>query len=81
MNWKKLLVIAIAVAGFAFVAPSRSDAGIAVGIGLGFPGVYAYPAYYPYAYPYYQPVVYVGPAWYWWHGHRVYYPRHHHYWR
>jgi hypothetical protein len=57
---KKLLLIALAISGLAFVPGQRSDAQITVGlpgvggIGLGFPGgYYAYPTrynYYPYGY-------------------------------
>lgn len=51
MNWKKLLLIAAAIGAFALASAPKSDAGVRVGIGIGFP--VAYPAYgYPY-YPYY----------------------------
>jgi hypothetical protein len=81
MNWKRFLLIGIAVAGFALIAPTRSDAGVSIGIGVGLPGFYGYgyPAYSygsydPYYYrPYYRPVVYVSPGFYWHNGHRVYY--------
>jgi hypothetical protein len=82
MNWKKLLLVAIVAGGFAFATVPRSNAGVAIGIGLGFPGVYPYPYYgYPYAYPYpyygyYGPSVYAGPSFYWSHGHRVYFRNH-----
>jgi hypothetical protein len=86
MNWKKLLLVAIVAGGFAFGAVPRSNAGVAIGIGLGFPVVYPYPYYgypYPYPYPYYGyyggyygPSVYVGPSFYWYHGHRVYFRNH-----
>jgi len=82
MNWKKLLLIALVASGFAFASAPRSDAGVAVGIGIGFPVAYPYP--YPYPYPYYGyygPSVYVGPSFYWYHGHRVYYSRYHRHFR
>jgi hypothetical protein len=81
---KKLLFIALIVAGFAFASAPRAQAGVSVGIGIGFPGAYGYPyPYYPYPYyGYYRPGFYVGPSFYWYHGHRVYYTRHrHHFWR
>jgi len=57
MNWKKLLLIAATVGAFTFVAAPKSEAGVSVGIGVGFP--VAYPAYgypyYPYAYGYPYP--------------------------
>ncbi len=37
MNWKKLLIIAIAILGFGFVSAPRSEAGVHVGIGIGVP--------------------------------------------
>lgn len=84
---KKVLIIGLIAAGFAFASASRSDAGVSVGIGIGVPvgyGCYPYGygyGYYRYARPYY-PAVVVGPSWYWYHGHRVYYhPRAHRYWR
>jgi hypothetical protein len=71
MNWKKLLLIAVVVGGFAFVAVPQSKAGghVSIGIGLGFPigyGYYGcgYPGYYPYAYPAYYPYGYYRPAYY-----------------
>jgi hypothetical protein len=79
MNWKKLLLIALAVTGFAFASATSSQAGVSVGIGLGFPIAYGYPYPYGYGYPYYGPYyrtsLYVGPQYYWYHGRRVYYPR------
>ena len=45
MNWKKLLLIGLVAGVLAFVPAQRSDAGVAVGIGIGFPGYYGY---YPY---------------------------------
>ena len=94
MNWKKFLLIAIVAGGFAFVSAPRSEAGISVGIGIGVPVAYPYPyGYYrygchrPYGYyrSYYRPhaVVYVGPHYYWSHGHRAWCSRHHHHrhWR
>ncbi|HET9417978.1 MAG TPA: hypothetical protein VFO30_01440 [Chthoniobacterales bacterium] len=77
---KKLLLIAGIAGAFMFAAtPSR--AGVSVGIGIGFPVGYAYPyPPYPYPYPYYAPgPVYFGPSFYWYHGYRVYYPRHRRY--
>lgn len=89
MNWKKFLLIGLAVGSFAFAAAPRAEARVSIGIGLGLPfrgGYYdyGYPGYYPYSYYgpryYAQPVVYVGPRYYWSHGRRVYYyPRRHHY--
>jgi len=90
MNWKKLLLIGLVASGFAFAAAPRSDAGVSVGIGFGFPGYYSYGypgygyGYYPYGYyrpyPYYG--YYAGPSFYWSGGHRVYYRHHrHHYYR
>jgi hypothetical protein len=90
MNWKKFLLIGLAVSAFAFAAAPRAEAGVSVGIGIGLPigiGYYGsgYPGYYPYGYPYgyryYGPrrVAYVAPPYYWSHGRRVYY-RHRH-WR
>ena len=90
MNWKKLLLIGLAISAFAFAEAPKAEAGISVGIGFGFPRGYgcygAYPAYNPYGYDYYgygpRRVVYVAPRFYWHHGRRVYYPRRHHrYWR
>lgn len=86
MNWKKFLLIGLAVSAFAFAAAPRAEARISVGIGFGFPvGYYGYPPYYPYDYDgyygrryYSRPVVYVGPRYYWSHGRRVYL-RHHRY--
>ncbi|PYL54883.1 MAG: hypothetical protein DMF29_05355 [Verrucomicrobia bacterium] len=81
---KKLLLIALVAGGFAFATAPSSDAGVAIGIGVGYPG-YAYPYYgcgYPYPYYGYGPSVYIGPSFYWYRGHRVYYSRiyrRHHY--
>ena len=53
MNWKKFLLIGLAVGAFAFAAAPRAEAGISVSFGFG-PGElrirygYGYPAYYPY---------------------------------
>jgi hypothetical protein len=75
MNWKKLLLIGLIASGFGF-ASTPSQAGVSVGVGIGVPIGYPYPPYpYPYPYPYYGGV-YVGPSFYWWHGHRVFIPRH-----
>jgi hypothetical protein len=75
MNWKKLLLIGLIALGFGF-ASTPSQAGVSVGVGIGVPIGYPYPyPPYPYPYPYYGGV-YVGPSFYWWHGHRVFIPRH-----
>jgi hypothetical protein len=86
MNWKKFLLIGLAVSAFAFAAAPRAEARISVGIDFGFPVGFGYyrcgPAYYPYGSNYYygpRRVVYVAPRFYWHHGRRVYY-RHRH-WR
>ena len=74
MNWKKLLLIGSVAGLLAFVPVQRSDAGVSVGIGIGFPGYYGY-----YPYGYYRPYPYYG---YYWHGgHRYYYRHRHHYYR
>jgi hypothetical protein len=85
---KKFMLIALVAMGFIVMATPESNAGVSIGIGLGFPvGFYGYPAYYPYGYypygaPYYStPVFYYSSGYrpyYWWHGRRIYY-RHHHY--
>lgn len=61
MNWKKLLLIAVLAAGFAFVSAPRSEAGLSVGIGFGGPVSYGYGGYggygyggYGYGRPYYS---------------------------
>jgi hypothetical protein len=93
MNWKRLLLIALVVGGFAFAAAPRTEARTFVSVGIGFPiGFgnygYGYPAYYPYAYPAYYPYGYYRPAYYsvgyyygrpyyWYHGRRIYYGRLH----
>jgi hypothetical protein len=87
---KKFMIIALLAIGFIVLAAPESNAGVSIGIGVGFPGVYGYPAYYPYGYgcnpygyypAYYRPVIYYsavfGP-YYWWHGQRVFL-RHHHF--
>ena len=93
MNWKKLILVAVVVAGFSFAAAPRSEAGVSVGIGIGAPigfgyyGGYARP-YYPYGYGY-APFGYYAPGYtqvvyrpyYWSHGRRIYYARHHRHWR
>ena len=67
---KKLLLVGLVAGVLAFVPAQRSDAGIAVGIGVG-PGYYGY---YPYSY--------YGSYPYRYNGHRVYYRHHrHHYYR
>jgi hypothetical protein len=70
---KKLLLIGLMAGILAFVPVQRSDAGVSVGIGFGFPGYYGY---YPYGYSY--PYRYYGPyyrPYHWYRGHRYY--RHH----
>jgi len=87
MNWKKLLLIGLVAGVLAFVPAQRSDAGVVVGIGVGFPGYYGYYPYgYYYPYRYYRPYPYYGyyggPTYYWSGGHRYYrHHRHHHYYR
>ena len=92
---KKLLLIALAVSGLAFVAGQRADAQVTVGlpgVGLsfGFPGgYYAYPTrynYYPYGYyrrPYYsysqRYSYYSGSRYYGHNGRRTYHRHHRHY--
>jgi len=82
---KKLILIGLVVAGFALASAPSSDAGVSVGIGVGFPVAYPYYPYpyYGYPYPYYGPSVWVGPGFYWFHGHRVFFSRpfHRHHWR
>ena len=75
---KKFVLIALVVGAFAFAAVPSSEAGVSVGIGFGGYPYYPYRGcgYYPY-YGYYGPSVYVGPSFYWYRGHRVYYPRRH----
>ena len=48
MNWRKYLLIALVAGGCAFAPAPQSDAGVSVGIGVGFPGAYPYYGYYPY---------------------------------
>jgi hypothetical protein len=85
---KKLLLIGLVAGILAFVPAQRSDAGVAVGIGIGprYYGYYPYGYYYPYRY--YRPYPYYGyygaPTFYWYGGHRYYYRHHrhhHHYYR
>jgi hypothetical protein len=72
MNWKKFLLIGSVAGLLALVPVQRSDAGVSVGIGIGFPGCYGY-----YPYGYYRPYPYYG---YYWHGgHRYYYRHRDHY--
>jgi hypothetical protein len=81
---KKLLWIALAASGLAFVPAQRSDAQISIGYGYhpnGY-GYYPYGYYQPYPYyGYYRPYsyyrYYYGPEYYWYNGHRAYYNRHH----
>jgi hypothetical protein len=88
MHWKKLLLIAVVVGGFAFAATPRTEARTFVSVGIGFPigfgyyggygyPGYGYPAYYPYGYyrPSYYSVGYYSRPYYWHRGHRVYYGR------
>jgi hypothetical protein len=89
---KKLLLIAVVVAGFVVAGAPRAEAGVSVGIGIGVPFgfgygcyPYGYPAYYPYGYGYsgyYSPgyVRVVNRPYYWYHGRRIYYGHRHH-WR
>jgi len=86
MNWKKFLLIGLAVSAFAFAPAPKAEARISVGIDFGFPIGFGYyncgPAYYPYGYNhYYGPrrVVYVTPRYYWHHNRRVYHRYRH--WR
>jgi hypothetical protein len=86
MNWKKFLLIGLAVSALAFAAAPRAEAGISVSFGFDPYGYYrCAPAYYPYGYnDYYGPrrVVYVGPRHYRNHYRYSYYPRRHHrHWR
>lgn len=82
---KKFMMIALVAIGFIVLATPESNAGVSIGIGLGFPGFYGYPACYPYGYypygaAYYPPVIYssiYGP-YYWWHGRRIF-VRHRHF--
>ena len=48
MNWKKLLLIALVISGFAFAPAPSSNGGVSVGIGVGFPVAYGYPYGYGY---------------------------------
>ena len=74
---KKFMIIALAI-GFIVLTAPESNAGVSIGIGVGFPA-YGYPAYYPYGYScypygyypysyypygvaYYRPVVYYSNA-------------------
>src|SRR5437773_9571223 len=69
---KKLLLIGLVAGILAFVPAQRSDAGVAVGIGIG-PGYYGYYPYgYYYPYRYYRPYPYYGyyRPYYWYGGHR-----------
>jgi hypothetical protein len=94
MSWKKLLLVSVIAAGFAFAAAPRSEAGVHVGIGIGVPVAYGYPYYgyspvyspygYGYApYGYYSPGVrvVVRPHYHWRHGHRYACYARHRYWR
>jgi len=85
---KKLLLIGLVAGVLAFVPVQRSDAGVSVGIGIGFPGYYGYYPYgyyYPYRYSYYRPYPYYGyyyRPYYGYGGHRYYrHHRHHRYYR
>jgi hypothetical protein len=61
---KKLVLIALVVAGFAFAATPRTEArtfvsvGIGLPIGFGYYGGCGYPGYYGYGYPGYYPYGY-----------------------
>ena len=63
MSWKKLLLIAAVAGAFTFASAPKSDAGVSVGVGIGFPVGY-YGCGYPYGYyPYgYYPYPYVYPS-------------------
>jgi hypothetical protein len=62
---KKFITIALLAIAFIMVAAPELNAGVSIGIGVGFPAVYGNPAYYPYGYgcypysyygaPYYRP--------------------------
>ena len=52
MNWKKILLIAVAIGAFSFAAVPRSEARVRVGIGFGFPIGFSYGYGYPYGYGY-----------------------------
>jgi hypothetical protein len=82
---KKFMMIALVAIGFIVIATPESNAGVSIGIGLGFPGFCGYPAYYPYGHSpygaaYYPPVIYSGVygPYYWWHGRRIF-VRHRHF--
>ena len=70
----KLLLIALVAGGLMLVGTPRSDAGVSVGIGFGFPVAYPYPYAYPYGF--YGPSFYAGPSFFWHNGHRVFVTRH-----
>src|SRR5262245_35011773 len=76
MNWKKLVLIGSVAGLLAFVPVQRSDAGVSVGIGIGFPGYYGY-----YPYGYYYPYRYYYRPNYWYGGHRYCRHGHHNYYR
>lgn len=73
MNWRKLLIIAVAVAGFGFVGAPKSEAGgnVHFSIGFGGPVGYGYGGYYDSYYP--RPVYYT-PAY----GHYYHQPYRYH---
>ncbi|HEY2801049.1 MAG TPA: hypothetical protein VGI85_10660 [Chthoniobacterales bacterium] len=80
MNWKKLLFVVAAVGAFAFVSAPKSEAGVHIGIGIGFPIVYPaygypYAGYYPYAYNY-GAYPYYGSYGYYSYGGPIFYHRH-----
>ena len=74
MNWKRFLLIAVALGAFAFAGVPRTEARISVGIGIGAPIGYGYGygnpygyrrSYYPYDYyGYRRAIVHVGPRYY-----------------
>ena len=86
MNCKKLLLIGSVAGLLAFVPAQRSEAGVSVGIGIGFPSYYGYYpyGYYPYR-SYYRPYPYYGSyyrPYYGYGGHRYYrHHRYHHHYR
>ena len=70
---KKFITVALLAIAVTMVAAPESNAGVSIGIGVGFPALYGYPGYYPYGYggypfgyyptsyygaPYYRPIIY-----------------------
>lgn len=97
MNWKRFLLIGLAVGAFAFAGVPQTEARVHVNFGIGLPIGYGYGHYpygyrhrYAYPYDYYgypRAVVYVSPRRYYRHrhyrgcGHRRYVRHHRVYWR